>query len=116
MNNNTSQIFTFKTNISFNSDLNNFGEIKQDSKANYYFVYENIGAKNFIINDVKSSCGCTIPIWSKKELLPGNKDSILVSYNTSKPGYFSKEVLIFSNSVNSPSTLYVKGTVIPKKN
>ncbi len=102
-----------KPKMSFEKEIHNFGNIKQDGgNADYQFVFTNTGAKPIIITDVKSSCGCTTPSWSKEPVAPGAKGYITAAYNPDKrPGHFSKTITVTSNAENSPITLTITGDV-----
>ena len=101
----------YKTTIKFEMKEHDFNKLKKDIPVSNYFVYQNIGDKPFKIKNVDSRCGCTIPKWSRNELMPGEKDSILVQYDSKKEGYFSKDIYIISNSETSPDILYISGVV-----
>ena len=103
--------FNPQTEIQFTSTSYNFDTIKHRSPVKNYFVYQNTGNEPFIIDNITSSCGCTVSQWSRKPLLPGNKDSILVQYDAKNVGYFNKSVYVFSNSKTSPEVLVIKGIV-----
>lgn len=102
------------SNIKFNSQEHDFKYLEQEKEASVYFVYENTGPDPLKIHNISSRCGCTIPEWSRKELMPNQKDSILVKYDSKELGYFSKDILIVSNSETSPDILYIKGEVLEK--
>ncbi len=99
--------------MSFEKEKHNFGAVKQDGgSVDYQFVFTNTGAKPIIIEDVKSSCGCTTPSWSKAPVAPGAKGDITASFNPDKrPGHFNKTITVTSNAENSPITLTVTGDV-----
>ena len=70
------------------------------------------GDKPLIISEVKPSCGCTTPEWSKDPILPGKSTQIKVGYNTGIKGAFNKLIEVYSNDPqNSRSVLYIKGNV-----
>lgn len=100
-----------ETSISFNIKEYDFSAIKKDVPVSKYFVYQNLGSDFFKIKRINISCGCTIPVWSRKELASGEKDSILIKYDSKKEGHFSKSIYIISNSDTSPDVLYIKGVV-----
>ena len=89
----------------------NYGKIAQNSNGVRVFEFTNVGNAPLVITDVKSSCGCTVPKRPEKPILPGEKGKIEVSYNTSKPGGFSKIVTIFSNAKNARKIIKIKGYV-----
>jgi hypothetical protein len=76
---------------------------------------ENPGKEPLLITRVRPVCGCTVPSWPDKPVLPGNKDTITVEYNTRIVGYFSKSVRVYSNLEKSPIVLIVKGEVLNSK-
>lgn len=100
--------------ITFEKTTHQFGKIPFNGNGTYEFLFKNTGNEPLILSQPKSSCGCTVPEWPKKPILPGETDVIKVTYkNTNRPGSFSKYVTIFSNSkVNKEVKLYIKGTVL----
>ncbi len=103
--------------ITFEKTTHQFGEIPFNGNGTYEFVFKNTGNEPLILSQPKSSCGCTVPEWPKKPILPGETDVIKVTYkNTNRPGSFSKYVTIFSNAkVNKEVKLYIKGKILPEQ-
>lgn len=97
--------------VSFLQLEHDFDTLYTQEEAEIFFVYENLGNKDLKINNVKSSCGCTIPSWNVLPIAPYEKDSFKVTYNIENKGYFIKEVMVYSNSITSPDRLIVKGYV-----
>lgn len=98
--------------ISFDKTTIDYGTIGKDSGGHRYFVIKNTGDKPLIISNVKPSCGCTTPEWSKDPILPGKSSVIKVGYNTANVGSFNKLVEVFSNDpANGRSVLWIKGNV-----
>lgn len=97
--------------MTFRDTLHNFGRIWYQDKAVYEFTFKNTGKSPLIIEGVRSSCGCTVPEWSKAPVMPKGKSIIKVKYDTNKIGEFQKTVKIYSNAVNSPVTLLILGAV-----
>ncbi len=95
----------------FKDTLHIFGKIWYQANAEYEFVFKNTGKTPLIIRDVKSSCGCTVPKWSKEPVLPKGKGIIKVKYDTKRIGEFYKIITVYSNAKNSPVKLYVQGNV-----
>ena len=54
----------------FDAESFDFGKIKQEVPATHKFEFTNTGSMPVIISDVKASCGCTTPGWSKEPVLP----------------------------------------------
>ena len=101
--------------IWFEEYLHDYGEIEQDGDGSWSFVFKNLGEKPFVINKVRSTCGCTIPEWSKEPIEPGASGEISVIYNTKTTGTFLKSVIVYSTAANSPVKLQIKGKVVPKE-
>jgi hypothetical protein len=102
--------------ISFDKEVHDFGSIKEeDGKVRYDFQFTNTGGKPLIINQVRASCGCTAPDWSKEPILPGNKGFVSATYDpANRPGPFNKSLTVVSNATNPNVVLYIKGDVAPK--
>ena len=100
--------------IEFEKTVHQFGDIPYKGNAVYEFVFKNTGNEPLILSQPKSSCGCTVPEWPKRPILPGETDVIKVTYKyTDRPGSFSKYVNIFSNAkVNNNVKIYIKGKVL----
>jgi hypothetical protein len=88
-----------------------YGSIIYGANGKVDFNFTNQGTNPLIITDVKSSCGCTVPTWTKEPVAPGQKGTIQIVYNTTLPGVFNKTVVVYSNANNSPVRLEVRGKV-----
>lgn len=88
-----------------------YGSIAFGSNGKVDFVFKNTSNKPLVISDVKSSCGCTVPNWTKEPVAPGQKGTIEIEYNTKLPGVFNKTVVVYSNAANSPVRLEIRGKV-----
>ncbi len=88
-----------------------FEEIETNSDAQCTFTFTNTGKNPLVIQNVKTTCGCTVPEWTRKPVKAGKNGEIIVTYNTTHPGRFNKTITVFYNGKNSPETLTIKGTV-----
>ena len=115
-------LFTFcsvqaqKAIIKFNQTEHQFGDVKEeDGYIEHRFEFENTGQAPLLIQNVKASCGCTTPAWSKEPIAPGKTGFIQARYNPkNRPGAFHKSLTVTSNADPSITRLYIKGKVIPK--
>lgn len=98
----------------FKKTVHDFGTINEGGNGICDFSFTNSGKEPLIIVSVKSSCGCTIPEYPQKPILPGKTDVIKVKYDTQRNGPINRTVTIVSNSKNSPVVLSIKGNVVPK--
>ena len=94
----------------FEETTYNYGTIAQGSDGVHNFVFHNTGTEPLLLNNVRSSCGCTIPEWPKEPIAAGKTGTIKVSYNTRITGSFSKSITVYSNA-DKPVVLVIKGTV-----
>ncbi len=101
--------------IWFDSYIHDYGEIQVDSDGTWTFKFKNLGENAVVINRVRSSCGCTVPEWSREPIESGSEGSITVKYNTALTGTFMKSLTVYSSAANSPVKLQIKGKVVAKE-
>jgi hypothetical protein len=95
----------------FENETIDYDKIIKGSNGERTFVFTNVGDAPLIIKNVQSSCGCTVPEKPEKPIMPGEKGEIKVSYDTKRPGGFSKAITIFSNAKNARKVIKIKGFV-----
>ncbi len=101
--------------IVFEKTVHDYGTITQGSDGNCEFKFTNKGKGPLILNNVKTSCGCTVPEWPNAPIPPGKTGIIKVKYDTNRLGAFSKTVTVNSNAKNSLVTITIKGNIITKQ-
>jgi len=101
--------------ISFTQKEFDFGTFPESAGLVVHdFQFTNTGKVPLILNNVKASCGCTTPEWTKEPVLPGKSGRISVTFNPkNRPGSFSKTIQVNSNADLPVVTLVIKGVVIP---
>ena len=104
-------IVSYSQEFKFETETIDYGKIAKGSKGERTFVFTNVGDAPLIITNIQSSCGCTIPEKPKDPIMPGEKGKIKVSYDTNRPGGFSKIITIFSNAKNARKVIKIKGFV-----
>jgi hypothetical protein len=96
-----------------------FGTIKEeDGRVTHVFTFKNVTEGALTIKNVRASCGCTTPAWSKEPIASGKQAQITVTYNASgRPGAFHKSVTVtLSNGTEDfTQVLFIKGKVTPKQ-
>ena len=97
--------------ISFTQETIDYGNIKKDANGEREFVFKNTGKEPLIIANCVGSCGCTVPVWPKTPIAPGEKASIKVKYDTRRVGRFQKTVTVTSNAGTPTKVLTIKGNV-----
>jgi len=99
------------TQIKFNETTHQFGKIKKNGPAETVFTFTNVSEEPIKLSQVKASCGCTTPSWTKNEVAPGETGEIAVKYNTARVGPFTKTVTVRYGEGAKPILLYIKGEV-----
>ena len=101
----------------FETMVMDYGEIEQGSEPLRVFNFTNTGNAPLVISNAKGSCGCTVPIWPKKPIAPGESSKIEVRYDTNRVGKFVKKVTLTTNVANADGGkifLSIKGKVNKK--
>ncbi|MDR3272547.1 MAG: DUF1573 domain-containing protein [Flavobacteriaceae bacterium] len=98
--------------ISFENVTIDYGTVKKGENGKKVFEFTNTGNLPLIISNVKTSCGCTVPSWTKTPILPDKKGNITVQYDTKITGKFSKSIEVFSNDPKAArKVLTIKGEI-----
>jgi len=104
---------TSKAEIIFEKTSHNFGDIKQGDVVSYVFKFKNTGKDPLILNNVTTTCGCTVPSWPKEPIMPGKSGEISASFNSSgKMGLQNKVITVLSNAKNAPSQVTLISNVL----
>ena len=98
--------------IEFESDTIDYGTIEKGADGVRVFKFKNTGDAPLIISKVKSSCGCTVPSWSKEPILPGENGTINVKYDTNRVMPIRKTITVTSNADTPTVALKIKGLVV----
>ena len=99
--------------IHFQKMEHNYGQIQKGGDGNCEFTFTNDGTEPLILSNVRASCGCTTPSWTKDPIMPGQTGTINVRYNTNNVGGFTKTITVTSNAVdNARVVLKIKGNVV----
>ena len=94
-----------------------YGKVtKEEDNGVRVFEFTNTGTAPLIINNVQSSCGCTVPSKPTEPIAPGKTGKIEVKYNMN-PGPIRKTITVETNAINAEEgrvVLKIKGEVIVK--
>jgi hypothetical protein len=92
-----------------------FGTVKEGEIVETIFKVTNSGTTDLVITNATGSCGCTVPIWPKAPIKPGETGDIAIKFNTSgKPNRQIKTVTLTTNTASGRELLTLKGSVTPK--
>ncbi|MBN8702111.1 MAG: DUF1573 domain-containing protein [Bacteroidetes bacterium] len=93
--------------IEFEKSEHDFGKISQGEKVSHSFKFKNTGKADLLIASAQGSCGCTVPTFSDKPIVPGAEGTIDVIFDSEgKEGKVSKTITVVTNS--NPSTQILK--------
>lgn len=102
--------------LMFSEKNYDFGQIMESGgPVTHEFSFVNNGADTIQIANVKASCGCTTPAWTKEPIAPGQSGFIQAQYNPkNRPGSFNKSLTVTLNSSSELLRLFIKGYVEPR--
>ena len=104
------------TTLSFDKLEHDFGKVKEDTDNFTEFLVFNTGDKPLIIENVKASCGCTMPQKPESPIAPGKSDKIKVKFhpNPDQLNEIRKTITITANTDPVISTVSIKAFVVKK--
>jgi len=101
--------------IKFDTTYFDFGTLVQGESVAHTFKFINTGKADLLILDAFSTCGCTVPDYSKKPIPPGEEGRIEVVFNSlGKTGMQYKTVTLKLNTEIEKKTITIKANVIVK--
>lgn len=97
----------------FESEVHDFGNIVIGKPLVYTFNFTNTGDAPIIISKVETTCGCTVPEYSKLPIKSGEKGFIKVTLTPTGPAVpISKPITITSNARTTTKVLIIKGVYV----
>lgn len=102
--------------IQFEETTFDFGIIGQNKKITHIYPFRNAGEKPLCIEKIETSCNCSASVVSKKEIPPGKKGEIRVTFHSGKYiGRQEKNINVYSNDPQDPIVmLLISGDVNTK--
>ena len=101
--------------IEFDQMEYDFGTITEGETVDGTFVITNKGKVDLVITDVKPSCGCTTPHWTKEAIAPGETGEIKFEFNSAnRVGKQHKSITVKSNAEKTNQVIRLKGEVTAK--
>jgi hypothetical protein len=100
------------TAIEFADTKHDYGMIEQGEKVSHIFTFKNTGNEPLVLSNVKPSCGCTTPKWTKEPIAPGAQGEIQVEFDSKgKSGKQTKTVTITANTDPATTILTITGDI-----
>jgi hypothetical protein len=102
--------------IRFQESSKYLGNVNEENgKVEAIFPFTNIGNSPVALQSVKTSCGCTTPVYTRDSVPPGSQGFVKVVFNPlGRPGSFKKQVVVNSSGASKIHTLHISGRVIPR--
>lgn len=108
-----SQAQTKPGEFKFESEVHDFGNIVIGKPVVYTFNFTNTGEAPIIISKVETTCGCTVPEYSKLPIKAGEKGFIKVTLTPSGPAVpIVKSITLTSNARTTTKVLIIKGVYV----
>ncbi len=99
--------------IVFETTSHDYGVVFAGDNGEVEFIFKNEGEIPLIINNVVSSCGCTVVNWPKDPIMPNQSGSIKVDYNTNIIGNIKRSITVSTNDKSqSRIVLILTGKVV----
>ncbi|ASB48085.1 DUF1573 domain-containing protein [Alkalitalea saponilacus] len=102
-----------KPTIHFENKVHDFGEIlEENGVVSHVFEFTNNGEQPLVIHNVRTSCGCAAPEWTRTPVQPKRQGTIKITYDPrNRPGNFNQSITIASNAEQGQEILRIIGTV-----
>ncbi len=101
--------------VTFDETEYDFGTVAEGDIVETVFKLTNSGKTDLVITDAQVTCGCTVPVWPKHPIKPGETEEVKVRFNTNGKGNRqSKNITLITNTESGREILTLKGMVTPK--
>lgn len=97
--------------MSFEETEFDFGDIQRGDHVEHLFAFKNTGDAPLVIVDAKSSCGCTVPEYTKDPIAPGQNGTLLVKFDGSGQNQVNKTITVTANTEKGAERLTIKAFV-----
>lgn len=100
--------------ITFDKQRHDFGKIEEvGGTVTCNFIFSNTGDEPLIINKVRTSCGCTVPEYTREAIAPGDSGILKITFDPEgRPGNFSKSIYVTANTTPERTILRIIGEVV----
>ncbi|MCC2589719.1 DUF1573 domain-containing protein [Chryseobacterium sp. MFBS3-17] len=101
------------TSLALSENHHNFGDVKKGGKVSHVYEVTNTGDNPLIISQVKPACGCTAPQYTNTPILPGQKGSVTLEFDSSSfDGLQNKQAEVYANVEQAPIVLTFSANVV----
>ncbi len=103
--------------MAFEETTHNFRQFdREHAVQTCWFRFKNTGKSELVITSASGTCSCTKAEAPSYPVLPGDTDSIKVTFNGTdiRPGVIRKTVILTSNIKEKTAYLYITGEMVEK--
>lgn len=97
--------------IQFVEEEHDFGNIAKGEAVEHTFTFTNTGDAPLVITNASSSCGCTVPEFTREPIQPGETGEMLVKFDGSGKGQVTKTVTVTTNTEAGKERIRIKAFV-----
>ena len=97
--------------MKLDTNLHNYGTIRQGADGKCEFRFTNTGRDPLIIEKIETPCACVVTEWPKKAIRKGKTGVIKAEYYTKRLGEINKTLVVISNSSQEKIELKLIGKV-----
>lgn len=85
-----------------------FGKVKEGTLLRHTFIFKNESKKNLTIQNITTSCGCTVSETKKKILMPQESTAIDVSFNSKGySGITQQFIYLHTDNLDNPIIKFI---------
>jgi len=88
-----------------------FGDLIRDEPVVHEFKYRNLTDAPLVIDNVRTSCGCTTSEWQESPVAPDSIGMLRVEYDARNSGFFRKYVKVYFHGQRKAHKLWLEGFV-----
>jgi hypothetical protein len=89
-----------------------FGEVPHKQRVKTTFTFKNVSGEPFVIDNVRTPCGCTAPDWVETPIMPDSLGVINLEFTAKQKGYFEKTIKVYLSNQRKAEKLVIYGDVI----
>lgn len=108
---------TLPAQLVFEPAEHDFGTVEEaGGKVRCNFRGVNRGKRPVVLLDVVTTCGCTVPTFSRRPIAPGGETVVEVAYDPyNRPGAFDRNLYLYGPDRERLAVLRIRGTVTPRR-
>jgi hypothetical protein len=92
-----------------------FGKVTEGEIVEHTYLFTNTGEHDVLLREVKPSCGCTTPNFTKTAIKPGEQGKITVKFDSKgRVGNQNKQISVVANT--KPSLTILRFTAQVREN